>query len=86
MYLGSLLKTIDNKYKKISISGICFNSKKVKKRDIFFAIKGNNKTGSKFISEAIHKGASVIITNNKDKTKSSKTNIINIYLKVEVYF
>ncbi len=78
MYLGSLLKTIGNKYKKISISGICFNSKKVKKRDIFFAIKGNNKTGSKFISEAIHKGASVIITNNKDKTKSSKTNIIKV--------
>ena len=26
----------DNKYKKISIRGICFNSKKVKKRDVFF--------------------------------------------------
>ena len=78
MYLGSLLKSIDNKYKKISIRGICFNSKKVKKRDVFFAIKGNKKIGSKFINEAIYKGASAIITNNSDKTKSSKIDIIKV--------
>ena len=78
MYLGSLLKSIDNKYKKISIRGICFNSKKVKKRDVFFAIKGNKKKGSKFINEAIYKGASAIITNNSGKTKSSKINIIKV--------
>ena len=78
MYLGSLLKSIDKKYKKISIRGICFNSKKVKKRDVFFAIKGNKKIGSKFINEAIYKGASAIIVSNRDKKKSSKIDIVKV--------
>ena len=78
MYLGSLLKSIDNKYKNISVRGISFNSKKIKKGDVFFAIKGNKETGAKFIKEAIHKGASAIITNNSEKIKPYKTDIIKV--------
>ena len=78
MYLGSLLKSIDNKYKRISVRGISFNSKKIKKGDVFFAIKGNKETGAKFINEAIHKGASAIITNKSEKIKPCKTDIIKV--------
>ena len=61
MLLGNLLGSARKKYRKISVEGICFDSRKVRKKDIFFAIKGNQTSGIKFIDEAISKGASVII-------------------------
>jgi len=69
MYLGHLIKSADKKYKKIPISGISFDSRKVEKRNIFFAIEGNKILGSKFINDAISKGASAIISNKKIKQK-----------------
>ena len=39
MQLGNLLKSVNKKYQKIPISGISFNSKKVKKENVFFAIE-----------------------------------------------
>ena len=69
MYLGHLIKSAGKKYKKISISGISFDSRKVEKRNIFFAIEGNKISGSNFINEAILKGASAIVSNKKIKQK-----------------
>ena len=69
MYLGHLIKSAGKKYKKISISGISFDSRKVEKRNIFFAIEGNKISGSNFINEAILKGASAIVSNKKIKHK-----------------
>ena len=70
MLLGKLLKSVNNKYKKIPINGISFDSRKVQKKDIFFAIKGNNTSGTKFIREAIAKGASAVISNKKAKDRN----------------
>ena len=67
MKLGNLLKSVNKKYQKIPISGISFDSRKVKKNNIFFAIEGNKISGSKFINEAIAKGSSVIVASNKRK-------------------
>ena len=57
MLLSNLLKSLSNNRRKISVKGISFDSRKVKKRDIFFAIKGNQTSGIKFINDAILKGA-----------------------------
>ena len=65
MRLGNLLKSVSKKYQKISLSGISFDSRKVKKKNIFFAIEGNKISGSKFINEAIARGASAIVASNK---------------------
>ena len=67
MLLGNILKSIDKKYQKINIKGIAFNSKKVKKNYIFFAIKGNNIDGNNFISTAIKKGSRIIVSEKKIK-------------------
>ena len=61
MLLGKLLKFTNKEYRKICVNGISFDSRKIKKKDIFFAIKGNQTSGTKFIDEAISEGASVII-------------------------
>ena len=76
MLLGNLLGSVRKKYRKISVEGVCFDSRKIKKKDIFFAIKGNQTSGIKFINDAISKGASVIISSKKIKYKNCQIPII----------
>ena len=76
MLLGNLFKSVNNKHKKISINGISFDSRKTKKNYIFFAIKGNQISGTKFIDEAIRKGASAVISQEKVKAFNNKIPLI----------
>ncbi len=69
MFLGKLFGSIKKEYRKISVEGICFDSRKVRKKDIFFAIEGKQKSGTKFIEEAISRGATVVVANKKVKLK-----------------
>ena len=62
MYLGNYIKKLDKKYQKVFFSGISFNSLKVKKDNIFFAIKGNKFDGNDYIFDAIKRGAKVIVS------------------------
>ena len=43
------------------ISGICYDSRKTEKDNIFVAIRGLSSDGHAFISSAVKKGASVIV-------------------------
>ena len=69
MYLNQILKTVGKKYPKIAFKEICFDTRKIKKNDIFFAINGNKTSGKKYIKEAVAKGAAAIITDEKNKKK-----------------
>ena len=74
MYLGNFIRKLDKKYHKVFFSGIAFNSVLVKKDYIFFAIKGTKFDGNEYISDAIKKGAKVIVS-EKD-IKLDNKNII----------
>ena len=50
MFLGKLFGSVKKEYRKISVEGICFDSRKVRKKDIFFAIEGEQTSGTKLIS------------------------------------
>ena len=76
MLLGNLLKSIKKDYQKIPFKGISFDSRKVKRKDIFFAIDGNKLSGIKFIEEAILKGAVAIISEKKPQKRSYSVPII----------
>ena len=76
MLLKNLIKDVPENKKKILISGLSSNSKKIKKNFIFFAIKGNKFNGEKFIPEAIRLGASVIICSKNCRTKNKDILII----------
>jgi len=65
MIIGNFINQIELKYKNRYFSGLCFNSAKCKKDNIFFAIKGTEIDGNKFINHAIKKGANTIISNQK---------------------
>jgi len=76
MLLGNLLKSVGKNYRKIPVKGIAFDSRKVKKGDIFFAIKGNQTSGIKFVNDAISKGASAIVSSKKIKYNNCQIPIV----------
>ena len=74
MYLGNFIKNLNRKYHKIYFSGLAFNSKQVKKDNIFFAIEGKKFDGNTYIFDAIRRGAKIIIS--KKDIKLNNKNII----------
>ncbi len=67
MFIKDYIPNVNKRFKNIFFSGISFDSNKVKKDHIFFAIKGNNIDGNNFIPKAIKKGSKIIITEKKNK-------------------
>ncbi len=65
MLLGNYFHNINKNYKNFSFSGISFDTKSIKKNNIFFAIKGNSIDGNEFIPKAIKKGSKIIVTEKK---------------------
>ena len=65
MLLKNFIPSINKKYRKVFFSGIAFDSSKVRKNNIFFAIKGNKYDGNNYINSAIKRGANVIISEKK---------------------
>ena len=58
-------KNIKNSFENINYKGVSINSKNVKKNNLFFAIKGKNIDGHKFIKESINKGAIKCVVSKK---------------------
>ena len=78
MFLGDFINNLDKKFQKVYFSGIAFDSKKVKKDNIFFAIKGNTYDGNLFIADAIKKGARVIISKKNILLNNKKVIFIRL--------
>ena len=76
MLLKKLIKNLSPKIGSLEIRGISNDSRKVKKGDLFVAIKGEKEDGNKYISQAISKGARAVIYSGKIK-KNKKTKFIN---------
>ncbi len=79
MQLKDYFPEIKKEYSKFFFSGIAFESSKIKKNYIFFAIKGNNFDGNDFIPIAIKRGCRIIITEKKNKNKFKE--ILFVYTK-----
>ena len=65
MLLRNYFHKINKDYKNFYFSGISCDTKKIKKNNIFFAIKGNKFDGNNFIPIAINKGSKIIVTERK---------------------
>ena len=74
MQLKDYIPNINKKYREVFFSGISFDSSRVRKNNIFFAIKGNKVDGNNYIESAIKNGAKVIISEKKIIKK--KENVI----------
>ena len=67
MKLNKFFKNLDKNFINTNFNGFEFDSNKIKKNNIFFAIKGSKFDGNKFINNAIKNGANVVVS-NKFKT------------------
>ena len=67
MLLKDYIPNVNKKFRNFFFSGISFDSSKVKKNNIFFAIKGIKFDGNNFIPKAIKKGSKIIISEKKIK-------------------
>ncbi len=76
MLLGSLFNSGVKNYKNISIRGISFDSRSIKRNDIFFAIDGNRISGEKFIKDAISKGAAAVVARKNIKNNRYKVPLV----------
>ena len=72
MLLKDYIPYVPKRFYHINFSGIAFDSLKVKKNDIFFAIKGKNNDGNKFVKQAFKNKASIAVVNKTNK--NFKTN------------
>ena len=73
MLLRDYISNIDKKYQNLFFSGVSFDSSKVKKNYIFFAIRGNNYDGNDFIPQAIKNGAKIIVSQKKLRLQKNVT-------------
>lgn len=80
MFLKDYYPKLNKKFIKVKFNGIAFDSNLVKKDYIFFAIKGNDLDGNKFVKDAIKKGSKIVIS---EKSKEGFDNNI-LYLKNKI--
>ena len=76
--LKNFKNTNNKKYNRVSI-----NSLDVKKGEIFFAIKGENNDGHKYIDDVIKKKAGLIFVNNSWYNKNKKEHKDNVFYVVK---
>ncbi|MDD3803366.1 MAG: UDP-N-acetylmuramoyl-L-alanyl-D-glutamate--2,6-diaminopimelate ligase [bacterium] len=71
MRLAKIINGLDleiKNFKDVEVSGISLDSRDIKKATLFVAVKGKNLDGNKFIGKAVKKGASAILTSEKNST------------------
>lgn len=62
-------------------SGVSTDSRHIKKGSIFFALKGENFDGNKYAAEALHKGASLAVIDERDYLKGEAYLLVDDTLK-----
>ena len=65
MLLKKLIKNCPNNLLNIEVKGLSLDTRKLKKGDLFFALKGSQINGENFINDALKKGACAVISTKK---------------------
>ena len=68
--------------KNININEASIDSRKTKKNNIFFGIKGKNFDGNKFVNQALNNGASIAINQNKPVNQAKNKIYVKNPLKI----
>tara|TARA_A100001011_G_scaffold70831_2_gene72478 strand:- start:1518 stop:4277 length:2760 start_codon:yes stop_codon:yes gene_type:complete len=78
MLLKKLIKNCPIKLSDIKVKGLSSDTRKIKKGDLFFALKGSKINGEKFISQALKKGACAIVSSKEIQGKSKIIKVNNV--------
>jgi len=63
MRLKKFFNNLNKNFSHLRFDGFEYDSKKIKKNNIFFAIQGSKFDGNNFITDAIKNGAKIIVSN-----------------------
>ena len=78
MLLKKIIKSLSLEIQNINIEGLSLDSRQIKKNYLFFAVKGIESNGEDYISNAISKGAKVVVCDLNSKIKNKKIPIIKV--------
>ena len=78
MLLKKLINNLPKNLQAIKINGLSLDSRKVKKGDLFFALKGSKENGEKFINSAIKNGAAAIVYSSNKKFNNTKNITVRV--------
>ncbi len=76
-YNSDILKRIVNSKKNYFFDGVSINSKKIKNKNLFVAIKGKKNDGHNYLDEANKNGASYCIVSKKNERKKNCIKVKN---------
>ena len=80
MNLQKLLNDFKNNL--LDITNICFDSRKAKVGDVFFAVKGVDFDGNEFISDVINKGVKNIVTDDMASLKNPHIALVGVTITI----
>ncbi len=72
-----ILQKLVKKIKPLNFSGLSIDSRTIKKRNLFLALKGKKNNGNEFIKTALKKGAALVISSSKIKKNNKVFKTIN---------
>ena len=78
MLLKKIIKNLPVQISNTNIKGLSLDSRKIKKNYLFFAVRGAEHNGEKYILDAINKGEKAVICSIKFKIKKKKIPIIKV--------
>jgi len=64
----------------VAITGVSFDSRSISPDELFIAIDGNQTSGSKFIDDAIRKGAVAVLVDDKSQARTGSRAVPVIYI------
>ena len=73
MLLKNLIRNLKPEVAALKIKGISFDSRSIKKGDLFVSIKGDKFDGNDYINQATSKGAKVIVHSRSIKKNKKAT-------------
>ena len=65
----------------LECNSVCTDTRKIKKNDIFFALKGDNFNGNAYTEQALNKGAKYVVIDEAQYNASKKTILVNSALE-----
>ncbi len=78
MLLKKLIKNCPKKLLNLKVTGLSSDTRNLKKGDLFFALKGTQNNGEKYINEAVKKGACAIVSSKKIKGLLQNIKVKNV--------
>ena len=78
MLLKKLIKNCPKDLENINVKGLSSDTRDLKKGELFFALKGSENNGEKFVSLALKKGACAVISSKKIRGNTKVIKIKNV--------